>query len=120
MIIKVQNEIFNILFNKIEILAFILISFLILQQKSRLNTNVDLILPALDLFEQLKETGNKEKTQTSNNHHILKSVNEFRSTFKYHFSRGSAAERTFLNKADFEHVLNAGLEVDNKHVIMIT
>lgn len=81
----------------------------------RLNTNVDLILSAVELFNHL----NRERPfppLKSYNHHVLNDVDQFKSCFKYHFARGSAAERTFHQKSDFERVLNAGVQLQHKQV----
>lgn len=75
------------------------------------NTNVDLIVSAIELFQSLNLTSNLECCV---DHKIITSLNDFKQLFLYYFRRGSAAERFFLNQNDFMHVIEATESIDKK------
>lgn len=66
-----------------------------------MNTNVDLILSAIDLLKELHV-----KDELPANYHAINSLGQFKGCFKYFFKKGSAAERAIINLDDFDHILN--------------
>jgi ADP-dependent glucokinase len=85
--------------------------FLIIISLNSFNTNVDLIVSAIELFQRLNLTSNLECCV---DHKIITSLNDFKQLFSYFFRRGSAAERFFLNKNDFMRVIEATESIDKK------
>lgn len=67
-----------------------------------MNTNVDLILSATELLENLQIESTKSKNCQNINNLI-----EFKECFKFFFKKGSAAERSFQSQQDFNLVLKA-------------
>lgn len=78
----------------------------------RLNTNVDLIVPGLDLLKRLKTATNLKPYD----HAIINSIDEFQQTFAHYFAKGSAAERFFSQLNDFNHIIEHCDSLDKKQV----
>jgi hypothetical protein len=81
-----------------------------------LNTNVDLILSATSLFNELNINSNKQNDIAWKNHHKLNNLNEFKECFINFFKKGSAAERSFTNLDSFNKVLKAAENLKQKDV----
>jgi len=74
-----------------------------------MNTNTDLILNGPELFNQLKITSEESK-----NCQYITSLGNFKECFGYFFQKGSAAERFFLEKKDFDTVIEATEYIDKQ------
>jgi ADP-dependent glucokinase len=62
-----------------------------------------LIVPGIELFKKL----GLKSSLIPKSHKNLNNLNEFRECFGYFFRKGSAAERSFQNLADFDTVLDS-------------
>ena len=77
----------------------------------RINTNVDLIVPALTLMEALGiAPGDREDKDA------LTSLDDLQTTFAHFFSKGSAAERAFLDKDIFKQIVKTADLLEKKNV----
>ena len=77
---------------------------------NRLNTNVDLIVNAKDIFANLQFDAHKKTA----NHRVINSLDQFREAFLFFFKKGHAAERFVSSAHDFEKLINATETIDKK------
>ncbi|CAG5133393.1 unnamed protein product, partial [Candidula unifasciata] len=66
------------------------------------NSNLDIIVPGVDLLKTLSVSpGNKK------NHDVLNNLSELQETFAYFFTKGSAAERSFTDEPVYKKIIQA-------------
>ena len=78
-----------------------------------MNTNVDLILSATQLLNKLNA---ERPLNAAKFHKNLDNIDQFNECFAYFFHKGSAAERHISHMDDFERILTATDDIDNKQV----
>lgn len=78
---------------------------------SRINSNVDLIVPGVELLLKLNITPGNDI-----NHHQLFSLDHLQETFSYFFKKGSAAERPFMDAELFRKIVSGAENLSNPQV----
>lgn len=78
-----------------------------------INSCVDLIVRALPVFEALHIRPGSAK-----DHAILKNFDDLQETFSYFFSKGSAAERSYMNKEEFDKMVSVAENISNSQYFL--
>uniref|UniRef100_A0A0B7BIV7 ADP-dependent glucokinase n=1 Tax=Arion vulgaris TaxID=1028688 RepID=A0A0B7BIV7_9EUPU len=73
-----------------------------------INSNIDIIVPGVALLKALSILPGEKK-----NHDALSSLDELQETFAHFFSKGSAAERSFMDKLVYQKIIKATETLNN-------
>ncbi|KAK5578524.1 hypothetical protein RB653_008196 [Dictyostelium firmibasis] len=76
------------------------------------NTNLDLVVDAIELMEKLKLKSSIHHRPMSKEY--IKSLDDFEQTFSHYFKSGSAAERMIQDEDTFNSILAAALQSNSK------
>lgn len=87
------------------VLRFLLVFFF------RINSNVDLIVPGVELLLKLNITPGNDI-----NHHQLFTLDHLQETFSYFFKKGSAAERAFMAAELYRKIVSEAENLSNPQV----